>query len=748
MRIKKDNRGTALSMVIIIIAFVSVLVAAVLSVSMMNVYMKSVDRNAKENFYSAEGALEQINLGLQEEMSEAAANAYNEVMQNYAGETSEADRRRNFNLKYIQNLIDAVGTAGAGGTYDKTVLEGYFSEDIKTYAKVNANSEPCVLQTDEDSVVLKDVVVSYTDPEGYLTYIETDIRMKAPNLNLVHPLEMPEVFEYSIIANEKLVSANNSMVTFGANVYAGADGMILGEGSRWTFDGAEKLVVSGDIDIPQPGLLAAAKEMDLWANEIQVRGGELRTNGRTFVANDLILSKSGSKVDLNGEYYGYGNGVGLTDSGPNGEVIELAEEGENSSILINGTGTDFDMSGTRRLYLAGSAQIRGEDMSAPDGMNGNTVINLGESVEVKSNQIAYLVPPECIGVYEGEALIGRNPMTEEEYNKLSQYAADDNRKDAFEEVSFDTVVEGLGKTLAEYKPEDRVGYRKLFVTDVNGNKLVYYYVDFDTDEASRYFREYYAANKEKLNRFMENYVDEITPSSRYIRLITDGNMVYTSDGGTLELQSNVDNGGNLSEADKNMLREETAGYQRRFKALGTKLMLDYEDLSAGEKVKTVFDNIIRYSPEAGNPDNSVFAGIGADGIPYAADANTQAVVINNINAAEPYKYNDTTDPYGKICLIIATGDVRLEKNFEGIVIARGTVEVAEGVTSVTGDMDALRKVLKVKKSNDVDAPTILEYYFRDGDKYVLDEGLGDELDMNGDYINFGELITYEDWTKR
>lgn len=740
MKRTMDNRGSALSLVIIIIAFAGILVAAVLSVATVNIQMKSVDRQAKENFYSAEGALEQINLGLQEAMAEAAAEAYNVVMQNYASEPSEEARRLRFNQKYVQSLQGIVGQTGVGGTYDRAKLESYLSDDIQAFAGVNANGEPCVMEANEDNVVLKDVVVSFTDAEGYLTYIQTDIRMKAPNLNLVHPLEMPDVFAYSIIANQKLISENNSLPTFGANVYAGADGMILGEGSRWSFDGSKRLIVSGDIDIPLTGALTVSDELDLWANEILVKGGELRTNGRTFVANDLILSDKGSDVVLNGEYYGYGNGVGLTD----GSIV-LAEEGESSAILINGTDTELDMSGTRRLYLGGSAQIRGENIGGETGRNANTNINLGESIEVKSNQIAYLVPPECIGVSNGETLIGRNPMSSKEYEKLQQYKT--NLGNAFEEVSFTTVVEGLNKTLAEYKPADRDGYQKIFVTDVNGNQMVYYYVDFDTDQASQYFREYYVANKDTLNRFMENYVDEITTSDRYVRLMTDGNMVYTAAGGTLELLSNVNNGAYLSEAERNAYRQESEEYKSRFKAFGIKLIPDYEDLSLTEKDKTVFDNIIRYSPNAGDADNAVFAGLPSAGLTYFAegDNDTQALIVNN-NGGVAYHYKD--DPQNKICLIIATGDVVLEEDFTGVVIARGTVTLGAGDITVTTDMDKLRKILKTKVSSDPASLTIIEHYFRDGDKYVLDEGVGDEAIVENEYINFGDMITYEDWTKR
>ena len=744
-------------MVIIIIAFVSVLVASVLSVSMMNVYMKSVDRKSKENFYSAESALEQINLGLQKEMSKAASEAYKEVMLHYAGDTTgtvdvtEASRRFSFNQKYTDELNTVLRGTGVEGSYDKAVLESFLSMDIKAYAKVNGKGEACILNSSgkaRGELVLENVVVSFTDPEGYLTTLETDIRISAPNLNLVHPLEMPEVFEYSIIANQKLISANNTVVTFGANVYAGADGMQLAEGSRWTFDGAEKLVVSGDITIPKTGLLTADSEMDLWTNEIHVNGGMLRTGGRTYVANDLILSAQGSEADLNGEYYGYGNGKELKDNlGDNvtPDYVILGEKDESSAILVNGTDTTLDMSGIRRLLLAGSAQVRGDIVGDAEGISGKTVVNLGESVEVKSNQIAYLVPSECIGVGDGETLIGRNPMTEKEYAKLLEYQK--NLGNRFEEVSFSTEVEGLDKTLAEYKPTDRAGFRRFFVTDVNGNRLIYYYVDFDTDQASQYFRDYYVANKDKLDRFMKSYVDEIVPGNRYIRLMTDGNMIFGSENGTLQLQSNVDHGAYLSEADRSTLDEEIAGYRRRFKALGTKLMYDYEELSKEEKKNTVFDNIIRYSTVPGSADYGVFAGIsGATGKTYEAegDAHTKAVVVNNKDGGA-YHYKD--DSQKEVCLIIATGDVVLEQDFRGIVIARGTVEIKQGVTAVTGSKDKLRKILKTKMPDDA-TQTIIEYFFRDGDKYALDEGLGDSPALKSDYIAFDELITYEDWTKR
>ena len=57
----RDNRGMSLVMVIGTVALVSILVVIVLSLSLMNIQMKSVYKKSADNFYDAEAAMDDNN---------------------------------------------------------------------------------------------------------------------------------------------------------------------------------------------------------------------------------------------------------------------------------------------------------------------------------------------------------------------------------------------------------------------------------------------------------------------------------------------------------------------------------------------------------------------------------------------------------------------------------------------------------------------------------------------------------------
>lgn len=72
--------------------------------------------------------------------------------------------------------------------------------------------------------------------------------------------------------------------------------------------------------------------------------------------------------------------------------------GDSSAIIINGREASLDMSNIRELMLAGTAYINTQAIVNSSGVGTeNSNVPMGESISVKGDQIAYLVPPECIG---------------------------------------------------------------------------------------------------------------------------------------------------------------------------------------------------------------------------------------------------------------------------------------------------------------------------------------------------------------
>lgn len=82
-KVKLNNKGSALVVVIIVIAFITILATLILYLSVMNFQMKGNDYRTKVSFYGAEVPLEELRVQLAIDMSEACEVAYANVMAQY-----------------------------------------------------------------------------------------------------------------------------------------------------------------------------------------------------------------------------------------------------------------------------------------------------------------------------------------------------------------------------------------------------------------------------------------------------------------------------------------------------------------------------------------------------------------------------------------------------------------------------------------------------------------------------------------
>mgnify|MGYP001035972213 FL=1 len=132
---EQDNRGSAIIMVIIVMAFVGVLASVVMWMSMANYMMKATDRIAKDNFYSSETVLEQILVGLQGDASVAMTDSFSAVVQQYA-ELSAENRQNLFYTLYLNALKTRLQGAD-DKHYDMERLAGYVDERFFDRGYVN-----------------------------------------------------------------------------------------------------------------------------------------------------------------------------------------------------------------------------------------------------------------------------------------------------------------------------------------------------------------------------------------------------------------------------------------------------------------------------------------------------------------------------------------------------------------------------------------------------------------------------------
>lgn len=399
---KNKNKGAALVMVIVAIAFIGMLVAMILYMSYANYIMKGTDKSAKDNFYSAEYALDVINAGIQTDISTEMSKAYVYVMQN-SQDWSDDKMTSEFQKKFKANMLTKIEQSSTDNTiwkadyltqkwdgntvFEKSTTPGALPSTTSGAAclqkTINAAGELDI--THDDYFDIRGVKITYTDKKGYVSVINTDIRVTVPSIDFAQSATKLSVENYSLIANDELLNISNvadyktetgndisssfsgslgsSSVAVTGNVFGGYDGIWMDDQKKLLFrnDLNDKAQADADgVPYTRSYLLAADSILvdnckdsrkglevedhyETFVSNINVNTANLVLTGSSYVADDLEIGGKSSNVTLKGVYKGYGN----NNTGASG----------SSSILINGAGTTLDFSGLKTLSLAGHAYV-------------------------------------------------------------------------------------------------------------------------------------------------------------------------------------------------------------------------------------------------------------------------------------------------------------------------------------------------------------------------------------------------------
>ncbi len=775
---KLNNNGSTMLIVLVAVTLISLLATVLMAMSYMNYSMKATELESKRNFYTAEIVLDQINVGLQSEISASVEDAYIRSMQRYTLEDDE-ERNNNFANYYIGELRTRLRTEDLDSKYqiepedrdgdgvidsglvkylDVSLQTAYTNGSLKITSPTNARMESMATATVDETgatvyesqgLVLYDLCIEYTDANDFTTIIETDIRLKTPSLTLVTKTAMPNVFDYSLVADAGIVGSGGSTVSFIGNVYAGNDvdpavvddkgGVNMSQGSSWTVDGESRLVSAGPLTIPTTSTFTSTAKTNCWFEDINLEkysttSGTLNLSGSTYVADDLTIAGKGANVTISGNYYGFGT--------------ETATAEGSSAIIVNGTNAIVDLSGLENLMLGGNAFIQTSSatysVTGAFGADNNQDVLLGNSLAVKSDQIAYLVPADCVGVNGTDVLIGSNPMTENQYIKWEEYRQKRLANDAsyanYEPVSFTKNVKILGKSLNEYE-KNGLGYKTVF-RQVNGQSLCYLYLDFQPESAAAYYKDYYYAAQLQMNQYIKTYNNRILMNPDMVSYEARGTVLayaLDSTGGQISIMNDT-MGATRTEEEKNEIKEEQAELAERFQRLNAKLTLEESDVTTEELTHTVYENLINEAVmnalPLGVPKRYEFD--------VSASQTVKAVFINNRGAAD-YVYEATDSD---VCVIVATGNVELKGNYEGVIICDGKIIVNGGVACVQPDKANVIKMLRTPESDAADATSLIATYFKDGDKYSMDTSLSAEVNNSMAGQEISDLVVYENWEKR
>lgn len=742
-----DNKGSTLIVVMVAMSIVAMLAVVALWISLINFQMKTTDAEVKDNFYSAESVLDQICTGLQVNVSKAFSTAYLDVMQNYSM-LDEAGRIDRFNNQYVTSLRNQLKANDSDMNYDINMLISYVdsaltasgaspSAKIDCTSATDANMRFGLLNTYETGLVLKGIKVTFTDSKGFVSIIETDISLAIPDLNLTTSQDLPEIFSYSIIATagSGISGDSTSRVDLSGNVYAGSPYVVdntkttevtsftIPNGKRLDVSNSEYFIAQGNVDIDTSGRLNTPFGCQLWTENINVNSASIDLLGNTYVADDLTLNGSGSNVTLgsnnSGKYVGYGN--------------SKTEASSSSAIIINGKESTLDITGLKEMLISGYAYINTGAIAGTEGFN-NKNIQTGDSISVKGNQIAYLLPAECLYT-EGEgpdakSKFSRNPLSYGEYNKVH----DDSK---YTEVNAEVITSKTGKSLSSYITQgtninDVVS--TVFVPSADGKTdsgYVYYYINLDANMAEEYYHDFYNADAEKLNLYTDFYTN-------YIKANEDASAsIFTVGNYSLYNEKNLSlMRGIVDDID---VDAQASVLSKTYTALSKKLIRNYEALTTAELSNTIFQNLI-------NESNIVSVTSGEAGLlKKFTSTNTDGSTVEAVVVNGDYIY-DASNP--NIRLIVSTGDVIITGDFTGTIIAKGRIDIKANCRIQTAPEDVFKRLLAVP-ANAADADSLMLYnVFVQGSEYLTNSIVGENATVAEDSrISYSDVITYQNWTK-
>lgn len=774
-RDQRSNSGSAIILVIIAMAMIGILAMTLIWMSFINYKIKTNDIRNKNSFYSAETVMEQIVAGLQGKASEAVAVSYHEVLSKWEDLENESNRFAEFSNTYLEVLAKELQSPSLGtGYYDRDVLKNFVDSDIWTSVEQaawdNGNEstktklDPVMEIVNGNSLVLRNVFVSFTSA-GRLSVISTDLCLDVPKVVFEQSsTSIDQLYDYLLIGNEGIELAHSSgTVTGDGNIYAGESGIKVNYASTLVVDNGRMVISKGDIDVVGPTAGFVVRDVpesgsNVYARGLDLQSGTVSLDSKTYIANDLTLSGSGSKATLTKEYYGFGASTvtGLEDASPE------TDQDNSSAIIINGQNATVDMTGINTLMLAGRAYIgssvtKAEMDDASTEKNTKAVL-MGESITVKGGQIAYLVPTECMGVYQNQVLIGQNPMNLDQTEKMAKYA--DEYGADFQKVAFDKPLDCLGgsKCLADFGVTDMKYIRAVHTQYTGGGEnkaLTYYYLVMDKDNAAKYYAAYYGidTNRESIDKYFKKYATGGILLGDYNADLTSytimGNALVTdalSDSKVSLLSDDVPALHAMSDTEVTTKADEI---RKTYNALTTNLS---EDASTALPDQDVFSSIIKKTIAVGESSSTIEdyllhneTGV-AGKMTFVTDEGFKGVITTG-----NYKLSDDSTP-SKVRLIVSLGDITIDRNFEGLAIAKGTITIEGGVSNGASDLKRnkmeLYKVLNATTGMADSTITPLTFFVNGTSASATPVDQPDTDEEGTLEIDYTEIVRYVNWVKR
>lgn len=733
--LKEENKGASLIAVLTALIFVGVIAVIITGATIANIEMKEVERGGKKNFYQAESVLSELAAGLNTAASAAMEEAYADYLEHYTSYAAAGkDSQQEFTRKYMDCLKSklADGSAGKRISYESVgstvpVYEiSRYRVDVLKDCIATAELRNCLVTDPADAeytmdypegiFTLRNVKVTYQDAQEYETTITTDLVFHTPSIDFNSGQAVKGFMKYSLIADRQL-QVNAPNIGIDGNVYAGADGILGLFGGSATMTG-DRIVTRGDIAAESGSALQIGSGASkIWAENINTRGkgspSTLLLDGNCYIADDLTLNGKGSHVELSGNYYGYNYQENY------GSVSDTGNSSFSSAIMVNARDCKLNMSNLNYLMLSGRTYIsRGSA-----GNTQNSDIMLGESLSVRTNQLAYFVPEDYLEDTDGDGV--REKFTAD---GLAAYQSS-------------ILVNDVASYLDVNQPVTPYHY----IDNVMHMPIVCYYLNFaSSQKANEYFKAYFDSNHGKLEGYAQNYIDQDAIILDDSRLYTfRGDIMYRGASGE-QLQEKVAIEGGEDWTEGGVFWD----YAGRLAVTYKSLQLELE-----EQLGEVSVSDVRITNEAGEIDKTadplferlIHKQKLQDALPAAAGSmNVKEVVkeeaagiTNHYCVAVLVNNPDTvySIPAGyEEGVIIATGDVMVPGTFSGMILSGGTISFAANASVKADERNVSKLFLEDLEKENPEFAAYFKCYDASGSR-----------EIGG--IRIADYLTYENWQK-
>lgn len=578
-----------------------------------------------------------------------------------------------------------------------------------------------VYDTANNRVYLNNVCVECVAGEsGYYSSITTDFVINMPNINFdmfdSGSSDFKEFFSYAIIAQGKVGSTTDpslkitgSEVTINGNVYAGSD--LLGRKDSILIDSVVKSVIKANTLVAEGSLVVknskadfsdlasddttdidtiidTADTLQLWAGDIKTENPSSGTGstgisivGNCIVSDDMEINADNSTINIKGNYFGYGFKASAADdnveadsgtiTGFTGTSLSTKmEHEERSAIIVNGENADVDMSGVKKLILAGRSYVDLDE----GGQYRNASYMTGESVSVKGNQQMYLADSTLLNGIS-------NPISYADFTNLNNALLDGEPN--YSQLGLDSNKVVAKKT---------------------GSQVYFYNKENNPKEQTEYFVDTFASNAEKSNN-MKTQINKLGVKNLKFRndlssytvgaivqvdggdvvVPSDGKFLYGANGITktkfFELIKDIKIRKSYLTTNLTNLSSTILGNEYVSIPASTDTNTVYEKYINKNKVELVTGRIEKQNLQRGNPYSAEICDkLAALGF-YNPDLVNVGYIITNESGTSAV---DVTLDAG---IIIANRPVNISKDFTGLVVCNGNIKVYGSCRKITAAKD-------------------------------------------------------------